>query len=68
MSAQPKTAQAIAIKGTKPTRSFFGRTKEMDRLPNLIEIQLNSYKWFFERGLKDLLAEINPIRDLREKT
>ncbi|QQS23428.1 DNA-directed RNA polymerase subunit beta [bacterium] len=36
-------------------------------MPNLIEVQLNSYKWFFEHGLKELLAEINPIHDFTGK-
>ncbi len=40
----------------------------MVNLPNLIEVQLNSYKWFFDRGLKELLNEINPIRDFTGKS
>lgn len=36
-------------------------------LPNFIEVQLNSYKWFLEKGLKELLGEINPIRDFTGK-
>ena len=49
------------------TRRFFGRENETDLLPNLIEVQLNSYKWFVEKGLKELLGEINPIRDFTGK-
>jgi len=37
--------------------------KEALKLPHLIEIQLNSYKWFLEKGLKELFAEVSPIRD-----
>ena len=33
------------------------------KLPNLIEIQLNSYKWFIEKGLRELFDEVSPIRD-----
>ena len=33
------------------------------RLPNLIETQLHSYKWFLEKGLRELFDEISPIRD-----
>ena len=40
---------------------------ETGALPNLIEIQLNSYKWFLEKGLKELLAEVSPIRDFTGK-
>ncbi len=32
-------------------------------LPNLIEIQLNSYKWFLKQGLKELFEEVSPIKD-----
>ncbi len=36
-------------------------------LPNLIEIQLNSYDWFMEKGLKEILKEVNPITDFTGK-
>src|SRR3989339_1099721 len=36
-------------------------------LPNLIEIQTNSYKWFLKEGLKELLDEISPITDFSGK-
>jgi DNA-directed RNA polymerase subunit beta len=36
-------------------------------LPNLIEIQLNSYDWLLEKGLKYLLQEVNPITDFTGK-
>lgn len=32
-------------------------------LPNLVEVQLNSYKWFFEKGLRELFDEVSPIRE-----
>lgn len=32
-------------------------------LPNLIEVQTNSYKWFLDEGIKELLEEITPIKD-----
>ncbi|MBI3232332.1 MAG: DNA-directed RNA polymerase subunit beta, partial [Candidatus Doudnabacteria bacterium] len=40
---------------------------ETKALPNLIEVQLNSYKWFLEKGLKELLGEVSPIRDFTGK-
>jgi len=36
-------------------------------LPHLIEIQLNSYRWFMEKGLKELFAEISPVKDYSGK-
>ncbi len=37
------------------------------KLPNLIKIQLDSYNWFFEQGLKELFEEISPIEDFTAK-
>jgi len=48
-------------------RKFFTKQHEVSLLPNLIEVQLDSYKWFLEKGLKELLGEINPIRDFTAK-
>lgn len=39
------------------------KEKDFETLPNLIEIQTKSYKWFFEEGLRELLDEISPIED-----
>ncbi|KKQ71971.1 MAG: DNA-directed RNA polymerase subunit beta, DNA-directed RNA polymerase subunit beta [Candidatus Peregrinibacteria bacterium GW2011_GWC2_39_14] len=36
-------------------------------IPNLIEVQLDSYKWFINEGIKELLDEINPITDFSAK-
>jgi DNA-directed RNA polymerase subunit beta len=49
------------------SRKFFSKRHESSLLPNLIEIQLSSYKWFIEKGLKALLEEISPIRDFTGK-
>src|SRR5512138_2284357 len=35
-------------------------------IPNLIEIQLNSFKWFLEDGLRELFRNFSPIRDFTE--
>jgi len=48
-------------------KKFSGFPKKNLPLPNLIEIQLNSYKWFFEEGLKNLFQEISPIVDYSGK-
>jgi DNA-directed RNA polymerase subunit beta len=39
----------------------------MVSLPNLIEVQLDSYKWFWEKGLQELLDEVNPMKDFTGK-
>src|SRR3989344_4838179 len=36
-------------------------------LPNLLEIQTDSYKWFLEKGLRELFDEISPIEDYSDK-
>ncbi|MDH4330261.1 MAG: DNA-directed RNA polymerase subunit beta [Candidatus Moranbacteria bacterium] len=43
-------------------RKFF-KKRFMVSLPNLIEAQTNTYKWFLEKGFQELLDEINPITD-----
>lgn len=49
-------------------RTFFNHNDLTDYpLPNLIEIQLKSYEWFLNKGLKELLDEINPITDFSGK-
>jgi DNA-directed RNA polymerase subunit beta len=48
-------------------RKYFNKRHESAQMPNLIEVQLNSYKWFFENGLRELLAEINAIKDFTGK-
>ncbi len=64
----PTKSKAAAVVATPVApRKFFAKQHETAQLPNLIEIQLNSYKWFFDKGLKELLAEINPIKDFTGK-
>jgi len=47
----------------KNERFYYGKKHQILDLPNLIEVQTNSYKWFLEEGLKELFEEINPITD-----
>ncbi len=68
MQNKPKPIGSVAVPGeTMITRKFFTKQHDIAAVPNLIEIQLDSYKWFFETGLKELLAEINPIKDFTGK-
>lgn len=54
-------------KSSAAKRRRFGGTGEIMDLPNLIEAQTSSYRWFFEKGLKELFAEINPVKDFTSK-
>lgn len=47
----------------KRTRMSFGRVKEVTDMPNLIEVQLDSYKWFLDEGLQEVFDDVNPITD-----
>ncbi len=69
MSSKPHAEMQLAKteKTIAPRRYFSKRQHDVSLLPNLIEVQLNSYKWFLEKGLKELLGEINPIRDFTAK-
>ncbi|MBI4494737.1 MAG: DNA-directed RNA polymerase subunit beta, partial [Chloroflexi bacterium] len=44
-------------------RKSFARIPEVQRIPNLIQIQRDSFKWFQEEGLRELFVEISPISD-----
>lgn len=46
-----------------PERVFFTNQYDSMSLPDLIEVQKSSYKWFFDVGLAELFEEINPIED-----
>jgi len=48
--------------GTR-TRWNFGKFQEVLELPNLIEVQRNSYVWFLNTGLKEVFHDISPIQD-----
>ena len=51
------------VKAGKGMRMSFQRQKEVLEMPNLIEIQKNSYRWFQEEGLKEVFDDIAPIAD-----
>ena len=48
--------------GTR-TRWNFGRLREVLELPNLIEVQRNSYDWFLREGLREVFQDVSPIQD-----
>ncbi|PKM94949.1 MAG: DNA-directed RNA polymerase subunit beta [Firmicutes bacterium HGW-Firmicutes-1] len=51
------------IENEKAVRMTYSRKKEVLEMPNLIEVQKNSYKWFLEEGLKEVFRDISPITD-----
>ena len=51
------------IKLGKTTRMSFSKIDEVIKLPNLLEIQKNSYKWFLEEGLKEVFKDVSGITD-----
>ena len=51
------------VKCGRTVRKSFGRIKEVLDLPNLIEVQKNSYKHFLDEGLMEVLRDVSPITD-----
>ncbi|NLY87208.1 MAG: DNA-directed RNA polymerase subunit beta [Clostridiales bacterium] len=51
------------IKVGRKDRMSFAKIHEVCEMPNLIDIQTNSYKWFIEEGLSEVLEDASPIRD-----
>jgi len=47
----------------KNVRMSYSRINEVLDMPNLIEVQKNSYKWFLEEGLREVFRDISPITD-----
>ena len=51
------------VKAGKGIRMSYSNRKEILDMPNLIEVQKNSYNWFIEKGLKEVFDDISPIAD-----
>ena len=51
------------ITSGKSSRMSYSRQKEVLQMPNLIEVQKNSYEWFLTDGLKEVFSDISPIAD-----
>ena len=45
------------------TRKSFGKIQEVMKMPNLIQVQKDSYRWFLETGLKEVLRDVEDITD-----
>src|SRR5688572_23276464 len=62
LSAAESNRTAVAS-----ARTRYARIPEVLPIPNLIELQLDSFKWFIEKGLRELFDEISPIKDFTGK-
>jgi len=51
------------ITNGKSSRMSYARQKEVLQMPNLIEVQKDSYQWFLDAGLKEVFEDISPISD-----
>ncbi|MDO4743828.1 MAG: DNA-directed RNA polymerase subunit beta, partial [Clostridia bacterium] len=51
------------VKLGRNTRMSYGKIREVIDMPNLIEIQKNSYDWFLNEGLKEVFHDVSPITD-----
>ncbi|WP_394921132.1 DNA-directed RNA polymerase subunit beta [uncultured Robinsoniella sp.] len=55
------------IKSGKSFRMSYSRQKEVLEMPNLIEVQKDSYQWFLDEGMKEVFEDISPIADYSGK-
>ena len=55
------------IKAGKSIRMSYQRQKEVLEIPNLIEVQKDSYNWFITDGLREVFDDISPIDDYSDK-
>ena len=51
------------VKVGRKERMSFSKINEVCEMPNLIDIQTQSYKWFIEEGLGEVLEDVSPVRD-----
>src|SRR5688572_26647530 len=61
LSVEPSVTTAVSA------RKRYARIPEVLPIPNLIELQLDSFSWFMENGLRELFDEISPIKDFTGK-
>ena len=61
MSMEKNRIRPIA--SGKNIRMSYSRQEEVLEMPNLIEVQKDSYQWFLNEGLKEVFEDISPITD-----
>ena len=62
-SMEKNRLRPTRIPGSKNIRMSYARQKDVLDMPNLIEVQNDSYKWFLTDGLKEVFEDISPITD-----
>ena len=68
LSAESSTrADALGSHLVRPHRQATRGIPESSPIPNLIELQLDSFAWFIDKGLRELFDEISPIKDFTGK-
>ena len=55
------------VKNEQTSRMYFGNIQDVVEMPNLIQVQKDSYEWFIKKGLKEVLVECSPITDYSGK-
>ena len=55
------------VKNERTSRMYFGKIHDVVEMPNLIQVQKDSYDWFVKKGLKEVLTECSPITDYSGK-
>ncbi len=60
-------AESSRRSSSAPARKRYARIPEVLPIPNLIELQLDSFQWFVDQGLRELFDEISPIQDFTGK-
>ena len=55
------------VRSGKSSRMSYSRKREVLEMPNLIEVQRDSYQWFLDEGLREAFADISPITDYSGK-
>src|SRR5881396_207959 len=61
------SAESPAVGQPSAARKRYARIPEVMPVPNLIELQLESFRWFIDKGLRELFDEISPIKDFTGK-
>ena len=56
-----------SVTNGKAMRMSYQRQKEVLEMPNLIEVQKDSYQWFLDEGLNEVFEDISPIADYSGK-
>lgn len=66
MERETLMVNAKPVQVGKTTRMSFSKIREVLEMPNLIEVQKNSYEWFRDQGLREVLRDISPITNHTE--